>query len=41
MLEIITDDWMTEKSQLAVLGGIIINCEGVGTDMFLPLSFKI
>ena len=28
------------NSQLVLLGGIMINCDGEGTDMFLPLSFE-
>ena len=30
---------MSEKSKLAIIGGIIINCEG--TDQFLPVKFEI
>lgn len=33
--------WMTEKSQLAILGGIMINCDGNKTDRFLPLKFEV
>ena len=33
--------WMTEKSRLAICGGIIINMEGERTDKFLPLKFEI
>jgi hypothetical protein len=35
--EIISLDWMGPSSKLAVCGGIMINCEGDKTDMFLPL----
>ena len=33
--------WQGPNSKLALIGGIMINCEGDGTDMFLPLSFDI
>ena len=33
--------WMSEKSNLAICGGIMINCDGDGTDRFLPLKFEI
>jgi hypothetical protein len=39
--EIINLDWMGPSSKLAVCGGIMINCEGDKTDMFLPLQFDI
>jgi len=29
------------SSKLAVIGGIMINCEGKGTDKFLPLKFEV
>ena len=32
---------MTKKSKLAIVGGIMINCDGVGTDRFLPLKFEL
>lgn len=32
---------MGDKSQLVLIGGIMINCEGTGTDRFLPLKFEI
>jgi hypothetical protein len=32
---------MTNKSKLAIIGGIKINMEGEGTDLFLPLKFEI
>ena len=35
--EILNYDWMGPNSKLAICGGIMINCEGVKTDMFLPL----
>lgn len=34
-------EWMTDKSQLAIVGGITINCEGDDTDKFLPLKLEI
>ena len=33
--------WSTKGSKLALLGGIIINCDDEGTDRFLPLKFEI
>ena len=33
--------WMTEKSSLAICGGIMINCDGDRNDRFLPLKFEI
>ena len=33
--------WCTKGSKLALLGGIIINCDDDGTDRFLPLKFEI
>jgi hypothetical protein len=35
--EIIDYKWMGPNSKLAIFGGIMINCEGDKTDMFLPL----
>ena len=32
---------MGENSKLALIGGIMINCDGDGTDMFLPISFEV
>ena len=29
------------NSKIALIGGIMINCEGEGTDHFLPLKFDI
>ena len=29
------------NSKLALIGGIMINCDGDGTDMFLPLNFEL
>mgnify|MGYP000868842178 CR=1 FL=1 len=39
--EIINLKWMTNNSKLAIVGGIMINCDGDGTDRFLPLKFEI
>ena len=33
--------WMGPNSKLALIGGIMINCVGDKTDMFLPLKFEI
>jgi len=32
---------MSDKSKLAIIGGIMINIEGEGTDLFLPLKFEV
>jgi hypothetical protein len=32
---------MGPSSKLALIGGIMINCDGEGTDMFLPISFEL
>jgi hypothetical protein len=29
------------NSKLVLLGGIMINCDGEGTDKFLPLKFEV
>ena len=34
-------NWMKGKGKLSILGGIMINCDGVGTDRFLPLKFEL
>ena len=39
--DIVHLSWQTEHSKLALIGGIIINMEGVNTDMFLPLKFEV
>ena len=41
LMNVIDYDWQGEESKLALIGGIMINCEGDGTDMFLPLKFEI
>ena len=42
MLDKIIDlKWQGENSKLALIGGVLINCAGDGTDMFLPLNFDI
>ena len=33
--------WMGQRSRLALIGGIMINCDGEGTDMFCPLMFEV
>jgi len=38
---ILSDKWMSDKSTLALVGGIMINCDGEGTDRFLPLKFEL
>ena len=39
--EILNDNWMGQNSKLAILGGIMLNFEGICTDMFLPLMFEV
>ena len=39
--DIIHLKWMSPKSQLAIFGGIMINCDEEGTDRFLPLKFEV
>ena len=39
--EIVTDKWMGPNSKLAIVGGITINCDNLGTDAFLPLMFTL
>ena len=34
-------NWMKGNGKLAILGGIMVNCDGVGTDRFVPLKFEI
>ena len=34
-------NWMSDRGSLAICGGIMINCDGDGTDRFLPLKFEI
>ena len=39
--DIVNSNWMTEKSQLCLVGGIMINCDDNAPDMFLPLKFEV
>ena len=39
--DILSDKWMSEKSQLAIIGGIMINIDGKNADRFLPLKFEV
>lgn len=39
--QIINLDWQSKNSKLAIIGGIMLNCEGKRTDMFVPLKFEI
>ena len=32
---------MSGRGKLAVIGGIMINCDGVGNNRFLPLKFEL
>jgi hypothetical protein len=38
---ILHNNWMGPNSKLALIGGIMINCVGEKTDLFLPLKFEI
>jgi len=38
---IIHMNWQGPNSKLAIIGGLMINCDGDGTDMFLPLMFEL
>ena len=38
---IINLNWQQKNSQLALVGGIMINCEGDKTDRFLPMMFEL
>lgn len=38
---IINLNWQQEDSKLAIVGGIMINCAGDKTDMFLPIMFEV
>ena len=39
--DIINNNWMYPGSRLVLIGGIMINCDGKGSDRFLPLKFEI
>lgn len=39
--EIINQNWMTEGSKLALIGGIMINFDDANIDKFLPMKFEI
>jgi len=39
--DIVSTNFGSSKSKLAILGGIMINCDGDGTDMFLPMKFEL
>ena len=39
--DIIHLDWMSKKSQLAIIGGIMINADHEKSDRFLPMMFEI
>lgn len=39
---VVTKDWMkSPKSKLAIVGGIMINCDEDKSDRFLPLRFEV
>ena len=40
LLDIINDSWMGPNSKLVILGGIMINVDGKGQDLFQPLMFE-
>ena len=39
--EILQSNWMGPNSKLAIVGGIMINSDGEGSDMFQPLMFEV
>lgn len=39
--KIVNLDFAGKNSKLAIVGGIMLNCEGIGTDMFVPLKFEV
>ena len=39
--KVLTYTWMGPNSKLALLGGVMINCEGENPDLFLPLLFEV
>ena len=41
LTEILNKDWMSGKSQLCLIGGIMINCDSNASDLFLPLKFEV
>ena len=41
MEKVLSYNWMGPDSKLALIGGIMINCDGDGTDMFQPMHFEI
>jgi hypothetical protein len=34
-------DWQGKNSKIALIGGIMINCDDDDTDMFVPLMFEV
>ena len=41
MNDIVNTSFGGNNSKLAILGGIMLNCDGDGNDMFLPLKFEV
>jgi len=39
--DIIDLNWASQTGKLSILGGIMLNCDGSRTDMFLPMKFEI
>lgn len=39
--EMVDLNWASNSGKLALIGGIMINCDGNRTDMFLPLKFEV
>jgi len=39
--KILNSSWMSEKSQLCLIGGVMINCDNDACDMFMPLKFEV
>jgi len=38
--DIVETSWMGENSKLVILGGIMINVDGPGQDLFQPIMFE-
>lgn len=38
---ILNTNWMSKASKLAIVGGIMVNCDGHGTDLFCPIKFEV
>lgn len=39
--DVVTMGYGGPNSKLALIGGIMLNCDGEGTDQYLPLKFEV